>query len=108
MRAGNLNKKVEIQNLGTTTNDFGEVEDGQWTLFKTVYANILPVSGKEGFMSNTDFAKTSHKIRVRFFNGLNASMRVVYDNRIFDILSVINVAERNKEYLIVATEGIND
>lgn len=108
MRAGNLRNKAEIQSLGTTQNEFGEVEEGQYTKFKDVWCSITPISGKENFLSNADYAKTTHKIKMRYTDGINASQRLVWRNRIFDFISVRNITELNKEIQMLAEEVIND
>lgn len=107
MRAGYLRNKAVIQQLGSTQNAFGEVEQGQFSDFKTVWCSITPVSGKESFLSNTDFAKTTHKIKIRYTDGINASMRMVWQSRVFNFISVRNISERDKEIEILATEAIN-
>ena len=90
MRAGNLRHKITIQSIGTTTNDFGEIEEGNYQDFKTVWASITPISGKESFLSNTDFAMVTHKIKIRFIEGLNASMQIVFQGRKFRIKNIRN------------------
>ena len=107
MRAGNLNKKVEIQSLTSTQNEFGEVTNANWTKYKNAYASVIPVSGKESFLSNTDFSKTSHKIRIRYLPNINASMRIVWNNRVFNFISTRNIAEMSKEIEILAEEVNN-
>ena len=107
MRAGNLRNKAVVQQLGTTQNEFGEIEQGEFSYFKTVWCSITPVSGKESFLSNADFAKTTHKIKIRYTDGINASMRILWKSRIFNFISVRNISERDKEIEILATEDIN-
>ncbi len=108
MRAGNLRNKAEIQSIGTTTNAFGEIEQGEYAKFKDVYCSITPISGKESFLSNVDYAKTTHKIRIRYISGVNASQRLVWRGRNFNFISVINTGERDKQIEIMAEEVIND
>jgi len=108
MRAGILRNKAEIQHLGSTQNDFGEIEQGQFTKFKDVWCSINPISGKESFLSNTDFAKTTHKIKIRYTEGLNASMRLVWKGRVFNFINGgRNFMELNKEIEILAEEVVN-
>ena len=107
MRAGNLRNKAEIQSIGTTTNAFGEIEQGEYAKFKDVYCSITPISGKESFLSNTDYAKTTHKIKIRYIDGINASQRLVWRSRIFKFLGVMNISERDKTIEIKAEEVIN-
>lgn len=107
MRAGNLRNKAEIQEIGETQNDFGEVEKGDYAKFKDVWCSIVPVTGKESFLSNVDFSKTTHKIRIRYIPGINASMRLVWQGRIFNFISTANVSERDKTIDIKAEEVNN-
>ena len=107
MRAGNLRNKAEIQAIGTTTNDFGEIEQGDFTKLKDVYCSITPINGKESFLSNADYAKTTHKIRIRYTDGINASQRLVWRGRVFNFISVFNTGERDKQIEIMAEEVNN-
>jgi len=106
MRSGNLKHKIEIQSYIQTQNDFGEVIEG-YSVFKTVYASIVPISGKEYFASKQVNAEVSHKIECRYVAGVLPTMRIVYGSRIFEISSPpINVREANKILQIMAVEVI--
>ncbi len=107
MRAGNLRNKAIIQQLGTTQNEFNEVEEGDFTTFKTVWCSITPVSGNEKFLSNTDFSKTTHKIKIRYIDGVNASMRLLWQGRYFNFMNTRNISERFKAIEILAWEDNN-
>lgn len=105
MRAGNLRNKAEIQEIGSTQDNYGAVDDH--VKFKDVWCSIIPVSGKESFLSNVDFSKTTHKIRIRYTTGINASQRLVWRGRIFKFIGVMNVSERDKTIDIKAEEVNN-
>lgn len=105
MRLGNLKHKIEIQAYSETSNDFGELVKG-YSTFKTVYAGIVPISGKEYFASKQVNAEVSHKIECRYLVGIKPTMRIVYGTRIFNIESVINIREANKTLQIMAVEVI--
>ena len=108
MRAGNLRNKAVIEAIGSTTNEFGEVVQGDYTKFKDVWCSITPISGKESFLSNADYSKTTHKIKIRYILGINGSQRLVWRNRIFNFLGTINISERDKAIEIKAEEINND
>lgn len=108
MRAGGLRNKAIIQKVGPTQNEFGEVEEGQFETFKNVWCSITPISGRESFLSNADFSKTTHKIKIRYIPGVNASMRLTWQGRFFNFMNVRNIGERNKEIEILAWESNND
>jgi len=105
MRSGNLKHKIEIQTYIETSNDFGEVTKG-YSTFKTVYASITPLAGKEYFASKQLNAEVSHKIECRYLSGVLPNMRILYGARVFNIESVINIREANKTLQIMAVEVI--
>lgn len=110
MRAGNLRIKAEIQSIGTTQNAFGEIELGGFTKFKDVYCSITPLNllrANEAFLSNADFSKTTHSIKIRYTDGVNASQRLVWGSRVFNFISIRNISELNKEIEILAEEVVN-
>ena len=107
MRSGNLRHKITFQTIGNTLNDFGEIEQGNYQDFKTVWSSITPISGKETFLANKDFATVTHKIKIRFITDLNASMQIDYMGRKFRIKNIRNFGELGKELEILAEEQIN-
>ena len=107
MNAGSLRNKAIIQMLGTAQNGYGEVEEGDYETFKIVWCSITPIRGNEKFLSNTDFSKTTHKIRIRYLDGVNASMRLLWQSRYFNFISTKNVGERFKQIEILAEEDNN-
>lgn len=107
MRSGALRHKIKLQTIGTTTNDFGEIEQGNYQDFKTVWSSITPISGKESFLSNKDFATVTHKIKIRFIPSLNASMQIDFQGRKFKIMNIRNFGEFGKELEILAEEQID-
>lgn len=107
MRAGTLNKRISIQSLQGGVDGFGQPLESSWTEFASVRASIIPITGNEKFLSNVDFAKTTHQIKFRFIDGINASMRAIYNGREFRFISVFDSMERNRELIVKATESIN-
>ena len=105
MRSGNLKHKIEIQAFTETQNDYGEVIKG-FTTFATVYASIIPLSGKEYFASKSVNAEISHKIECRYVSGVLPSMRIVFGSRVFNIVSALNIREANRTLQIMATEVV--
>jgi len=102
MRAGSLKHKIVIQTYSETQNDFGEVVKG-WENFKTAYASITPLSAKEYYKAGVQ-AEVSHKIEIRYIDGVKPKMRVMYGTRKFNIESVLNIREANKTLQLICTE----
>ena len=105
MRVGPLRHRATIQSYAKTRDAYGaEVET--WSDFADVWASIEPLIGREYMAAKQLTADVSHKIRIRYIEGLSPTMRVVFGTRTFEIVSIINVQERNKELVIMATEDV--
>jgi len=85
-------------------------EDGQPIAHKlalkdySVAALVAPMSGREYEESQKLRAETTYKISTRFFRGIKAEHRILYDNREFDIVSVLDLGGKHDELQIIATE----
>lgn len=70
----------------------------------SVAAFVSPMSGREYEESQKLRAETTYKIVTRFFPNITPQMRIVYENREFEIVSVLDLNERHSELQIVAAE----
>lgn len=111
MRAGKLRHRITIQHkaAGSPQKTASGALDTSWTDFvgENVYASIEPVSGREAFLAQQHLSEVTHKVRIRYRSGITAKMRVQYGSRTFDIRAVMNFEERNRELLLLCTEGVN-
>ena len=97
MRNGLRRHRVEIHAKTETENATGElvptwakVADGD------SWASIRPVSGKEGERAGRIRETTTHAIRIRWIDGLNAEHRVIFGSQAFEIESVLNFNEKGE------------
>ena len=65
---------------------------------------VVPMSGREYEESQKIRAETTYKISTRFFRHITSDMRILYDNREFEILSVLDLGGKHDELQIVAVE----
>lgn len=105
--AGRLRHFVLIQKPSTTVDGYGHRQDS-WTTHASVWASIDPLGGRELQVGDRWDKELTHKITMRFVSGVTPEMRVYHDNRIFNIESVFNRGERNKELEILAKEVYSD
>ena len=103
MRAGDLRHKITFQQL-TVANDSYNYPTQTWTDQITTYAAIWPVRGVEKVEGMKLEAELTHKIRVRYKKDIVPKMRIKFKARYFDILSIVNVDERNIYLEIMASE----
>ena len=77
-----------------------------WTPFTQVWAKIWPVKGKEAEESRRETGKVATRFNTRFKPGITQGMRLKHGTRIFDIISAINIGEKNRELEIMTVETI--
>ena len=117
MQAGNLRKRLLIQQRSSAVEStFGQQVLG-WTDLMTVWADIEAVSGAQLARSQSVYNMTTHHITVRWQSAFQnmkqvGSYRGVYTSagvtRYFDIGASMNDAERNRMVTLLASEGLND
>ncbi len=105
MSAGRRDKLVTIKRRGTDQDDAGQVIE-TWTETATVWASILPIAGREYFNASGERAEVTHRIGIVYGVSLAPRDRVEYGDRVFDIKSVINVRERNRDLELMCTEHV--
>ena len=107
MKIGKLRHKITIQEYSATRDSFGAQIEG-WNDKASVFASVTPICGKEYFASQQLNAEVTTKITIRYLAGITPKMRVMFGNRIFDILSVLNFEERNIELNLMCKESVPD
>jgi SPP1 family predicted phage head-tail adaptor len=101
MKAGALRHRRSIEvpvggsSWGTTTS---------WSTFATVWCSIEPLSGRDFFAAQATQSEISHRIRMRYIDGVRPNMRLNHGGRYLLFVAVRNVDERNRELEIDAKE----
>lgn len=100
MDPGKLNHRItfQIQNLDS--------EEEEWNDIVTKWASINPISGREYYQAETINSDLTHKVRLRYRKGITPDMRILYKDRIFNIVSVINEYEKNAILQLMCRELI--
>ena len=111
MRAGDLRHQIVIEQQSASLDSFGgQVQT--WSTVNTVFADIVPLSGRELEAAQAINTEISHQIRIRYQPALTdpkvvAAYRVRFGARLFNIHAAFNVDERNNELNLLAGEGLN-
>ena len=95
IRIGKLNKQLVIEEFTRTPDGAGGAEI-TWADFATVWAAVRSKHGAEKLHADAPTSTTSHEIVIRYVNGLHPRMRFMDGTRKFEILSIINVEEKDK------------
>lgn len=100
-----LNKKLNFEEKNIISDECGG-NNVIWSLYKTIWGNISPISASNEFANYNSNTKINHVVTIRYLNKINENMRIKYNNRIFYIKSIVNVKEKNIYYEILCEENI--
>lgn len=105
MRAGTLNRRVQIQKPVTTTDADG-TESIVWTNVSTLWANINELQGTDRLEAEQLQHPLTVQVTVRYqpSNKINPAMRVVYGNRVFEVHSVVPDQEPPRSLTLFSVE----
>jgi len=95
MNIANLNKRIIFQSFTTITNDYG-FEIQEWSDFKTVWAGITNLSGREYFAAMQVQAEKTVKFTIRCNKNINETMRIIFEGNNYDISSIDNIKYGNE------------
>lgn len=95
MDAGQLDKKILIQQQTMTQDEYGQQLE-TWITIATVYAKIKPLVGKEFILAQQISTNLSHDVTIRYRRWIKPKMRVSYLDRYFEILAVIDSDEKRE------------
>lgn len=103
MNPGSLNRRITIQKQTSARNAEG-VASKEWEPVTTVWAGIEYLRGREYFQAASINSEVTARIRIRYRQGLTAHMRVVYGERIFEIINVFDIEEKHREIHLMCKE----
>jgi SPP1 family predicted phage head-tail adaptor len=103
--AGKLKNRITFEKPSTYI-DGDKGQSVVWTYVGECWASIEPLTARELLNVMQVQASITHRIRCRFLSGINASMRIRYQERMFAITSVIDKEENHVELEILAEEQI--
>jgi SPP1 family predicted phage head-tail adaptor len=100
MNTGLLDTKAVIQQPAEARNSLGEYTL-VWNDWATRFISILPLSGVETINALSLEAVVTHRVRMRYTQGLQPKYRIVAEGRTFDIISVLEKGRRVEHELLV-------
>lgn len=103
METGLMRHKIELQQLVSTRNEYGEPTN-EWKTAASVRASISPVSGRDFLAAMKEHSEVTHKITIRYCKIATPAMRVVYQARVFQIMHIIDPWENHTEMTLMCKE----
>ena len=105
MRAGKLRHRLIIESPQRASDGAGGAVV-TWTQVASIWAHVTPVSARELRSAGQRAEKLTHRITLRYRSGINATMRLVGEGRVFNIDAIINEDERDHWLVCFCVEGL--
>lgn len=106
---GKYRHRVTIEHQVTARDPGDGSEVLTWeVLYAAVPADVLTGPGREFNAANAEQAETVARINMRWFPGLTADMRILWDGRVYNIKPPETDSTGRREYRIQCTDGVND
>lgn len=108
--AGNLRHRVSIQRKQITQNPQTGAMTETWVdAWSNVPAAIEPLSAREFIAASAVQSEVTTRITIRYRAGVTASMRILHNDRIYNIQGVLPDPESGRSWLTLpCSEGVND
>lgn len=106
-RAGEARHQISIQSRSTVQDAAGEPAN-TWTEYASRRASIQRTPGKEAFAAAQDNGRIPVVFRLRWLDGVTPAMRVVFDSKVFDIRSIVDVDGRKAELMLTCDERVGE
>jgi len=109
--AGSLNRRIRIESrTDGVDNSAGAVGDSivTWTLVAETWAGISPSSGRELEVAGALRAQMLTEFTLRYREGINEKMRVVYRGVFYNIEYMQNVDMANETLILQCSSGLKD
>ncbi len=98
MRSGRLRHRLSLQKPTHTNTSVGTVIT-TWGTVATIWGSIEPlrVGSREFYDSALINSDINAQVITRYISGVEPNYRFVFGTRVFPILAIQNIMERNKE-----------
>lgn len=105
MRAGNRRSFMKIEVPEQVKQPNGSVKT-EWKPYISLWASIETLKGNEKVSAAASWPSADQKISFRYVIGLLPTMRVVFNDKIYSILNVNNVDERDRDIVLTTNTGV--
>jgi SPP1 family predicted phage head-tail adaptor len=106
IRAGELTRRINLEAPAKVPDGMGGFLVTWATMVTSLPAAIWPVSAKETIAGGRESTGISHRIRIRYRDGVRPSWRIVHKGKYFNIISIINPGTEYEALDIMAKEII--
>lgn len=96
---GKLRERVTVQIASGSTNTLGEAVLS-WADSTATWASVEGVSAREALAAGQENTTITHRVRLRYLNGLTQQMRFAWRSRTLNIVSLLEYGNRTEHVAI--------
>jgi len=105
VKIGKLRHRITIQDKVTVPDGYGGMTS-TWQDVATVWASVEPLKGKELYEAHQMKAELTHRVRIRYVEGIKPQMRIVFRGRELAIEAIIDAEERHQSLELLCSEVV--
>ncbi len=98
-----LRHQITLKTSASTTDGEGGFVDG-WTTVGTTWASVSPITAKQRDYYNSLSTEITHLIKIRGDVTCLDTYQITFDSRIFEVLTVENIQERDIVKIVFCKE----
>lgn len=103
--AGQLRHKININNYNESgVSDRGHKQGSWQTVHSNIPASIEFLTGREAEIAHQIVASADYKITLRYLPNVTETSQIVLNDRVFNIVKINNVQQRNRKLICFASE----
>ncbi len=103
MNFGEMRHRITIQRIVPVINENG-FESTATETYKTVWAAVTNLHGKEYFAAKAVQAENTVKFTFRFIEGIDQTMKILFHGKAYNISTIDNIKYRNQYIEVQAME----
>lgn len=100
-----MRRAVTIRSMTRTNNPMGGYDETP-TDVENIPARVEPLEGREMLLAQQTGMQRPHRFTMRYREGMTGAKTLLYDDRTFDIKSVVDPEEKHRELVIMTDEVI--
>jgi SPP1 family predicted phage head-tail adaptor len=102
---GRLRERITIQQATEKRNAIGETVQS-WATFTERWASVEGLSSREVLNQGQQQTEISHRVRLRYVDGMKGTMRILWRGRVLEINSLLEHGNRS-EHEALCTERLD-
>lgn len=103
MSISKLRHRITFQTIVTAASDNG-FESIEPQVFRTVWAEVSNLHGKEYFQAQAVQAENTVKFTIRYLEGINQDMQILFGGKVYNIESIDHIKYQKRYMEIRALE----